>query len=451
MKPIVAVIGRPNVGKSTFFNRVTRSRGAMVDDFPGVTRDRNYGDALWDDAAFTLVDTGGFTDGKGDRFAAQVRFQLLEAIDDADAVIYLLDGKAGVSPFDQDLLDLLRTKDKPVFYAVNKIDGPEQEDLLYEFHALGIETLYPVSASHGYGVSDLLDDLIARFPGLHAEAPSDMTRVAVVGRPNVGKSSLINRILGKERLLVSEEPGTTRDAIDTEYAVNGKTYLFADTAGIRRKGRVNRRLEKFSVVRALKSLERCDVALVVMDAAEGVTDQDLTIAGYAVERGCGCVLLLNKWDLLSREARISGRMIQDLRSVAKFLSFAPVVTISAKTGLRIPKIFDNIDAVFEQYTARISTGRLNRILEGALERTPPSLFRGRRIKIFYATQVTTKPPTFVCVANYPQAVHFSYRRYLINQIRTEAGLDRTPIRLYFRKRTRRDSPNQKKGSRSGYF
>jgi len=421
----------------------------MVDDFPGVTRDRNYGDAVWDDVSFTVVDTGGFSDGKGDRFAAQVRYQLLQAVDDADAIVYLLDGKAGISPFDKDLFDLLRTKDKPVFYAVNKIDGPEREEHLYEFHALGIETLYPVSASHGYGVTDLMDalvdDLIARFPKFDTLDSTDMTRVAVVGRPNVGKSSLINRILGEERLLVSEEPGTTRDAIDAVHAVNGRSYLFVDTAGIRRKGRVKRKLEKFSVVRALKSLERCDVALVVMDAAEGITDQDLTIAGYAVERGCGCILLLNKWDLIAREERASRRMIQELRSAAGFLSFAPVVTISAKTGLRVHKIFDAVDSVYKQYATRISTGRLNKIVEGAVERTPPSLFRGRRIKIFYSTQVTSNPPTFVCYANYPQAVHFSYRRYLINQIRTEAGLDRTPIRLFFRKRSRRDTPHQMKG------
>lgn len=445
MKPIVAIIGRPNVGKSTFFNRLTRSKGAMVDDLPGVTRDRNYADAVWDETAFTVVDTGGFSHDKGDPFAAQVRFQLIQAIDDADFVVYLLDGKAGISPFDRDLFDLLRVKDKPVFYAVNKIDGPEREDRLYEFHALGIDTLYPVSASHGYGVSDLLDDLIARFTKSDAAEPAELTRVAVVGRPNVGKSSLVNRVIGKDRLLVSEEPGTTRDAIDTMHAFDGKSYLLIDTAGIRRKGRVKKKLEKFSAVRALKSLERCDVALVVMDAAEGITDQDLTIAGYAVERGCGCILLLNKWDLVSREERVSRRMIREFRSTAKFLNFAPVVTISAKTGLRVHKIFDAVDAVYEQYTARISTGRLNRIVEGAVERTPPSLFQGRRIKIFYSAQIRSRPPTFVCVANYPQAVHFSYQRYLINQIRSEAGLDRIPIRLFFRKRSRRDAPDPMKG------
>jgi len=455
MNPIVAIIGRPNVGKSTFFNRITRSTAAMVDDFPGVTRDRNFGDAVWDDVAFTVVDTGGFTDGKGDRFAAQVRYQLLQAVDDSDVIVYLLDGKAGISPFDKDLFDLIRTKGKPVFYAVNKIDGPEFEERLYEFHSLGMETLYPVSASHGYGVSDLMDALVenlnARFAQIDALDSGDMTRVAVVGRPNVGKSSLINRLLGEERLVVSEEPGTTRDAIDTVHAVNGRSYLFVDTAGIRRKGRVKQKLEKFSVIRALRSLERCDVALVVMDAAEGVTDQDLTIAGYAVERGCGCILLLNKWDQISKEERASRRMVQELRSAARFVSFAPVVTISAKTGLRVPRIFHAVDSVYKQYVTRISTGRLNKIVEGALERTPPSLFRGRRIKIFYSTQVTAKPPTFVCVANYPQAIHFSYRRYLINQIRAEAGLDQTPIRLFFRKRSRRDTPNQMKSQSDGPF
>jgi GTPase len=445
MTPIVAVIGRPNVGKSTFFNRITHSKGAIVDNFPGVTRDRNYGDASWDEVEFTVVDTGGFTDGKGDLFSDQVRFQLLQAVDDSDAIVYMLDGRAGISPFDHDLLGLLRAEKKPVFYAVNKIDGPEKEVLLYEFHALGVAKLYPVSASHGYGVSDLLDDLISRLPKHDLPDPTDMTQVSVVGRPNAGKSSLINRILGKERLVVSEEPGTTRDAIDTVHEVGGKSYLFVDTAGIRRKGRVQQKLEKFSVMRALKSLERCDVALVVLDATEGVTDQDLAIAGYAIERGCGCVLLVNKWDLLSKEDRISRRVIQEIRFAAKFLHFAPILTISAKTGLRVHKVFDAIDSVYEQYSMRISTGQLNRIIERAVERTPPSLYRGRRIKIFYATQVKSKPPTFVCVTNYPQAIHFSYQRYLTNQIREEGGLDRTPIRLLFRKRSRRDTPHQSKG------
>ena len=437
MKPIVAIVGRPNVGKSTFFNRVTRRKDALVDDFPGVTRDRNYGNATWDGIDFTVVDTGGFSEAKADFFAEKVRFQLREAIDDADMIVHMLDGKGGLSPFDTDLLDLVRTLKKPVFHIVNKIDGIGQETHLYDFYALGIDTLYPVSAEHGYGIPDFLDDLILQFPKFDSDLAQDMTKVAVVGRPNVGKSLLINRILGKQRLLVSEEPGTTRDAIDTVCKVHGVPYLLIDTAGIRRKGRVTEKIEKFSVIRALRSLARCDVALVIMDAVEGVTDQDITIAGYAVERGCGCVLLLNKWDLVSSDHKTAKQMIDSVRHAAKFLSFAPILTISAMTGIRVPRIFKRVDTVYEQYTLRSGTGQLNKILEQAVARTPPPLFRGRRIKIYYATQVTVKPPTFVCFTNYPEAIHFSYRRFLVNQIRKEAGLDHTPIRLYFRKRTGR--------------
>ena len=437
MKPIVAIVGRPNVGKSTFYNRITRTKGAMVDDLPGVTRDRNYGDATWDGVDFTVVDTGGFYEVSDDEFADQIRFQLFQAIEDADVVIHMLDGKAGVSPFDTDLIEKLRSVNKPVFYAVNKIDREGQEEHLYEFYNLGIEKLYPLSAEHGYGTSDLMDEMLEVFPKFDADINRELLRVAVVGRPNVGKSSLINRILGKERLLVSEIPGTTRDAIDTVCKVRGKEYLLVDTAGIRRKGRVKAKIEKFSIVRALRSLNRCDVALMVLDAGEGVTDQDVTIAGYAFDRGCGCILLLNKWDLVDKDTMTAKRFTEQVRTAAKFLSFAPVMTMSAKTGLRVTKIFNHIDAVYEQYTARITTGALNRIVERAIKGHEPALFRGRRIKFFYTTQIKNKPPTFICFVNYPDAVHFSYQRYLTNQIRMETGLDQVPIRLYFRKRPRR--------------
>ena len=297
MKPIVAIVGRPNVGKSTFFNRVTRTKDALVDNLPGVTRDRNYGDANWNGIDFTVVDTGGFLEQDIDNFAGQIRFQLQQAMDDADVIILILDGKGGVSPYDMDFIKILRNVSKPVFYAVNKIDGIEQEDNLYEFYNLGIDTLFPVSSEHGYGIPDFLDELIGKLP---VEAPERSRQeeapisLAVVGRPNVGKSSLINRILGQERLLVSDVPGTTRDAVDSVCRIKSRTYRLIDTAGIRRKGKVSRKLEKFSVIKALRSLDRCDVALIVMDAQEGITDQDITIAGYAFERGCSCILLLNK-------------------------------------------------------------------------------------------------------------------------------------------------------------
>ena len=435
IKPIVVLVGRPNVGKSTFFNRVTRSRRAIVDDMPGVTRDRLYADARWDDTVFTLVDTGGFAGGQEDEFSRQVHRQLRRAMDDADAIVLMLDGRAGVTPFDAEMLSLLRAETKPVFFAVNKVDGPELEDRLYEFYDLGIDRLFPVSAEHGYGINDFLDSLAQSLPAAAVEeADSETVRVAVVGRPNVGKSSLVNRLLGEDRLLVSETAGTTRDAVDIELTRGGKRYCLVDTAGIRRKSRVSRKLEKFSVIRALKSLDRCDVALILLDASEGMTDQDLRIAGYAVERGCGCVLLFNKWDLVDKKSGQEKRTIDELRRKTRHLTFVPVVTISALTGLRVPKIFRAVDEVFSQYDTRVSTGQLNRILEQATARNEPSLHRGRRIRFYYATQVSTRPPGFVFFVNYPEAVHFSYRRYLVNQIREAAGLDSTPVRVHFRKR-----------------
>ncbi|UCD89103.1 MAG: ribosome biogenesis GTPase Der [Desulfobacterales bacterium] len=437
MKPIVAIIGRPNVGKSTFFNRVTRTRNALVDDFPGVTRDRHYGDASWNGVEFSLVDTGGFQSEDEDDFANDIRVQILQAVDDADAVILLLDGKTGISPFDEDVVTILRRLTKPVFYAVNKIDGIEQEGKLYDFHRLGIEKLYPVSAEHRYGISDFLDELIDTLPEMPSVELESMIRIAVVGKPNVGKSSLINRILGEKRLLVSDIPGTTRDAIDSVCKIDGKSYLLIDTAGIRRKAKVSKKLEKFSIIKALRSLDRCDIALIVVDAHEGITEQDVNVAGYAFERGCGCILLLNKWDLVEKDSKTAKRFYDQMRTQAKFLSFAPVMTISAITGLRVIKIFKLVEEVYSQYSERIGTGPLNKMLKRATERNEPPIFRGRRLKFYYITQASTAPPTFVCFVNYPAAVHFSYKRYLINQIREGSGLEMTPIRIIFRKRTSR--------------
>ncbi len=435
MKPIVAIVGRPNVGKSTFFNRVTGTRKALVDDFPGVTRDRHYSDAVWNGVDFTLVDTGGFPDDDEDDFAHKIRSQILQAIEDADIIILLLDGKSGISPFDEDVVRILRPLSQPVFFAVNKIDGVEQEVKLYDFYKLGIKKLYPISAEHRYGITDFLDDLTEILPKTDTEETGDVVRLAVVGKPNVGKSSLINRLLGQQRLLVSDMPGTTRDAIDSLCKINEKPYLLIDTAGIRRKARVSKKLEKFSIIKALRSLDRCDVALIVIDAHQGITEQDINIAGYAFDRGCGCIFLLNKWDLVEKDSKTAKEYYDRLRMQAKFLSFAPMTTISALTGQRVFKIFDIVEEVFKQYTLRMGTGQLNKIFEQAILQNEPSLYRGRRLKFYYATQISTRPPTFVCFVNYPDAVHFSYERYLINQIRTESGLDKVPLRLYFRQRT----------------
>ena len=442
MKPIVAIIGRPNVGKSTFFNRVTRSKEALVDDFPGVTRDRHYRDARWNDFEFTLVDTGGFTEGE--EFSDAIRFQVHQAIEDADVIILLLDGKEGISPFDRDMVQMIRPVSKPAFYAVNKIDGAEREAQASDFYSLGIGPLFPISAEHGYGVGDFLDSLVAVFASLGKDAAPETIdssiALAVVGRPNVGKSSLINCILGEQRHLVSERPGTTRDAIDSVFRVDGKSYLLIDTAGIRRKGKVKEKIEKFSIIKALRSLDRCDVALIVLDAAEGITDQDISIAGYAFDRGCGCIFLLNKWDLLEKDSQTAKKYLEQLRMQAKFLNFAPVITISALTGQRVSKVFATVDEVYKQFVQRIATAQLNRILETSLAKNPPPLHRGQPIKFYYMTQVSTRPPTIVGFVNYPQAVHFSYKRYLINQIRAQTGLDKIPIRIMFRQRE-----NPKKG------
>jgi len=437
MKPVVALLGRPNVGKSTLFNRITRTRQALVDDMPGVTRDRHYADAKWDDKAFIVIDTGGFLSADDDYFAAQIKEQLLIAVDQADVLVFIMDGRAGLSPYDRDLADLLRRADKPVYYLINKIENPKQEEELGDFYSLGVESFYYISAEHGVGVGEFLDDLVQGFgeekePEEEQEGP---IRIAIVGRPNVGKSSLANRLFGEKRVVVDEKAGTTRDAIELSITHKGQQFVLKDTAGIRRKGKVTEKLEKFSIIKALDSLEDCDVALILIDTAEGVTDQDIAIAGYAEKRGCGAIFLLNKWDLVDKEEKGQKEFIKELRSMSKFLAYAPAMTISALTGQRCHKILDEVVKVYAEYCHRINTGVLNRIIEDAVYREEPSLHKGKRLRFFYATQVASRPPCFVCFVNYPEAVHFSYKRYLINQLRQMIPLTVTPIKLLFREKT----------------
>jgi GTPase len=439
MKPVVALMGRPNVGKSTLFNRLVRSRQALVDDMPGVTRDRHFGEARWNDRSFTVIDTGGFLTGDADYFAAQIREQLDLAVEQADVLVLIFDGRAGLSPYDRDLADILRKTRKPVFYVVNKIENQGQINDLGEFYSLGIESFYAVSAEHGIGVDDFLDDLVAGFPACLEPDPQEdePIRIAIVGRPNVGKSSLANQLFGERRVVVDEKAGTTRDAIELAVTRKGRRFVLTDTAGIRRKGKVTQKLEKFSILKSLKSLEDCHVALILIDAAEGITDQDISIAGYAQKRGCGAIFLFNKWDLVDKQEKSEKAYVTELRQMAKFLSYAPAMTISALTGQRCHKILDLAAKVNEEYGFRINTGTLNRIIEDAVQREEPSLHKGRRLKFFYATQVATRPPSFVCFVNYPKAVHFSYERYLTNQLRQMIPLHLTPIRLFFREKSGR--------------
>jgi len=445
MKPIIAIVGRPNVGKSTLFNRILGGRKAIVWNEPGVTRDRNYADAEWDGKVFILIDTGGFEPISKDRIFVQMREQCELAMEEADIILFVMDGKEGLMPSDRDIADILRRLNKPVFYLVNKIDSPKDEDKIFEFYGLGIEKIYPISAEHRRGLDELMEE-VSHFllEGEEEESNEMVTRVAVLGRPNVGKSSLINRILGYKRVIVDEAPGTTRDAIDTHFKRDGKHYVLIDTAGIRRKSRISLRLEKYSIMEALRTLDRCDVALLLLDPREGVTDQDARIGGFIHEKGKGCILLVNKWDLIEKDSHTANEFRRRIYGELKYLSYAPILFISALTGQRVMKVLDMVDHVAEQAKKRIPTSQLNRSLAEWVERTPPPSYQTHPVKLNYITQVKVKPPTFVISTNFPEGIHFSYERYLMNQIREAFGFEGVPIRLLFKKK-RKGNPSLRGG------
>jgi GTP-binding protein len=460
--PVVAIVGRPNVGKSTLFNRLVGERKAIVDDLPGVTRDRNYAEAEWNGQKYLLVDTGGFDSDTGGKLEASVQAQSRLAVAEADVVIFLFDGKSGLNPLDREAVDLLRRVAKPVLFAVNKLDSRQRADNLYEFYALGLEPLYSISAEHGLGVGELFDDVQKHFPPMPAvadeeapEAADDETpeeeakrpvgklRVAVVGRPNVGKSTLINRLLGFERSVVDSTPGTTRDSLDTPFWLLGESCVLIDTAGIRRKSRIDDRVERFSVSRSLNAVERGDLIIHVIDSVENVTDQDAQILSYAVQRGKALLLAINKWDLVPKEEADVDKYREEVNYRLSFLDSVPICFIAAATGFGVRKMLETAAQIVKAYRHKVSTSLLNQNLQHIVKAHTVPLFHGKSVKFFYGTQTGTRPPTFTFFVNLPNAVPESYQRYLINHLRESLGLANSPIRIHFRARREESPPRYK--------
>ncbi|MEW6214567.1 MAG: ribosome biogenesis GTPase Der [Nitrospirota bacterium] len=432
-KPVVVIVGRPNVGKSTLFNRMTGSHAAIVEDIPGITRDRNYIDAEWEGKRFVVVDTGGFYPEPPEDIFLQIKEQAIFAIEEADVIIHLLDGKEGLNPSDMELARLLRASDKKVFWAVNKIDGPTREERVHDFYPIGTDELWPVSATTGYGYDDFMERLISILPS-YIEEKIDYPKIAVVGRPNVGKSTLINTLLGKKRMIVSPVPGTTRDSIDSICSYYGRKYLLIDTAGLRRKGRIGYSIERFAMVRAIRSIERCDVALIVIDADEGIVEQDQRIAGIVESYGKGAVFLLNKWDIIDKPGEAYRRLGKELSRKMWFMRYAPVLTVSATEKKRITKVFPIIDEIIRERKKRIPTAELNRLLSEAISDMHLPLHRGKAVKLFYITQVKTEPPIFVVFTNYPAALKDVHIRYIEKGLRERFLFKGTPIRIYVKAR-----------------
>ena len=435
-KPTVAIIGKPNVGKSTFFNYIVGSRISIVEDTPGVTRDRVYAETNWRGRNFTVVDTAGIEPESEDIIISQMRQQAQMAIEIADVIIFSTDIKQGVTAVDQEIALMLKKSKKPVVLVCNKADNMSRDkNDVYEFYNLGVGEPYPVSAANALGIGDVLDAIYEKFPEKQdGEDEDDRIKVAVIGKPNVGKSSLINKILGQNRTIVSSIAGTTRDAIDTEYENDYGKYVLIDTAGIRRKSKVTESIEKFSIMRTLLAIERADVCLMMIDALEGVTEQDAKIAGEAHEAGKGVIIVVNKWDEYEKETGTLEKYKKEVYNKLSYLSYAPMIFISAKTGQRVDKLFNMINNVAEQNAKRISTSVLNQVINEAIALVQPPTDKGKRLKIFYGTQVSTKPPTFVIFVNNKELFHFSYQRYLINQLRKEFGLEGTPIRMIAREK-----------------
>ena len=436
MKPLVAIVGRPNVGKSMLFNKLVGKRLSIVEDTPGVTRDRLYAEAEWCGRTFDIVDTGGIEPGTDSEILTFMRKQAEIAIQNATVIVFLCDIKTGLTASDQEVANMLLRSRKPVVLAVNKMDqvGATNPDI-YEFYNLGLGDPIAVSAVHGHGTGDLLDACFAYFPPEdQEEEDDDVVKVAVIGKPNVGKSSLVNRILGEERVIVSDVAGTTRDAIDSYFENEKGRYCFIDTAGMRKKSRVDDRIEKFSVLRSTMAIERCDVCLILIDAQEGVTEQDTKVAGLAHEAGKACIIVVNKWDAIEKDGKTMDKMRQEVMRDLSYMTYAPILFISALTGQRVDRLFDLINYVNNQAATRISTGMLNSLLADATARVQPPTDKGRRLKIYYMTQVGVKPPHFVCFCNDARLFHFSYQRYLENQLRSTFGLEGTPVRLTIRQK-----------------
>lgn len=439
-KPIVAIVGRPNVGKSTLFNQIGKKRISIVDDMPGVTRDRIYLDAEWLNHEFTMIDTGGIELDESDHILRSMRQQAQIAIEEADVILFLVDGRTGLTTADEEVARMLRSAKKPVVLGVNKIDSPQLAVNAYEFYQLGLGDPIALSASNAMNLGDLLDAVVAAFPQTEAEEKEeDEICIAVIGRPNVGKSSLVNQLLGEERVIVSDIAGTTRDAIDTHFVKDGNKFMLIDTAGMRRRGKIDEPVERYSVMRSLRAIDRADVVLMLIDASEGITEQDKKIAGYAHESGRGVILVVNKWDIYpDKDDKSTLRFTEDLREEIGFLQYAPVLYTSALTGQRINRVTELVKYVAEQQSMRIKTSVLNDLIRDAVSVNPPPMHRGRQLKILFMTQVDIKPPKFILFVNDPELMHFSYLRFIENRLREMYGFEGTPIRLIVRARTEED-------------